>query len=162
MATSILASLANWQFLLCHFPSVYGNFLHTNPSQIGDYTDFQILIICNLNFVNFKFGDVLLGPKNRQNRGINVLTFIGFPFAKRDFLSMLREKYFNAWARNISEVSFWIPWFTTIANPVSWNASWSSRAALKKCGAHMVEKPSSRLVFSKQIICWGYFLKNLS
>ena len=27
----------------------------------------------NLNFGNFDFGDVLLGPKNRQNRGITVV-----------------------------------------------------------------------------------------
>ena len=65
--------------------------------------------VYDLDFVNFKFGDVLLGSKNCQNRGITVLTFIDFPSAKRDFLSMLREKYFNEWARNISEVSFRIP-----------------------------------------------------
>ena len=65
--------------------------------------------VYDLDFVNFKFGDVLLGPKNCQNRWVTVLTFIDFPSAKRDFLSMLREKYFNEWARNISEVSFRIP-----------------------------------------------------
>jgi hypothetical protein len=51
----------------------FGDFLHSNPLQIGDFADFQILFIYNLNFGDFNFGDVLLGPKNRQNRGITVV-----------------------------------------------------------------------------------------
>ena len=51
----------------------FGDFLHSNHSQIGDFGDFQILVIYNLDFGDFDFGNVLLGPKNRQNRGITVL-----------------------------------------------------------------------------------------
>ena len=50
-----------------------GDFLHSNPLQIGD---FQILVLhnaYNLEFGDLDFGDVLLGPKHRQNRGITVV-----------------------------------------------------------------------------------------
>ena len=42
------------------------------PSQIGDFLTFSNIFICNLDFGDFNFGDVLLGPKNHQNRGITV------------------------------------------------------------------------------------------
>ena len=48
----------------------FWDFLHSNPSHIGD---FQILVISNLDFSDFNFDDVLLGPKHHQNRGITVL-----------------------------------------------------------------------------------------
>jgi len=50
----------------------FGDLLHSNPLQIGD---FQILVIHNvydLDLVDFDFGNVLLGPKHRQNQGIIV------------------------------------------------------------------------------------------
>ena len=72
MVTSMLATLTNWRFVLS---LNFGDFLHNNPSQIGD---FQILVInnqYNLDFGDFDFGNVLLSPKNRQNRGITVLFY---------------------------------------------------------------------------------------
>jgi len=50
----------------------FGDFLYSNPSQIGD---FQILVIYNLDFGDLDFGDVLLGPKHHQNQGITVHWF---------------------------------------------------------------------------------------
>ena len=51
----------------------FGDFLHSNPSQIGDFADFQILVIYNLDFGDFNFDDALLGPNDRQNQGITVI-----------------------------------------------------------------------------------------
>jgi hypothetical protein len=41
--------------------------------QIGDYQILVIHNVYNLDFGDFDFGDVLLGPKHRQNQGITVL-----------------------------------------------------------------------------------------
>ena len=41
-----------------------------------NFGDFEILVIYNLDFGDFNFGDVLLGPKNHQNPGITVVGMI--------------------------------------------------------------------------------------
>ena len=94
MATSILASLANWQFVLCHFPSVLGISYILIPRKLAILPTFKywsyitsILLISNL--VMF-----CLAQKIAKMEGLLYSLLLTF--------HLLRGIFYQCWGKNTS------------------------------------------------------------